>query len=887
MRQTPPKDIDGSLMNPVDTIPEDKANPSLTGYRRPKEARRVVILADHIAKRVITAGGVMVIGAILGILGYLVIQVLPLFREGTAAIAGKSTRPALWAKSAAAILDERHALAVEIGPGGEAMAYHPGTGEIVSQGSIAPPGAQVTSIGYDQSTGAIAVGLADGGVIQSAVDFRMETLEAGFDVSGLKPAGAGEWIGGGAVYSQTAQDQIRKVAVNIPAPITVKPAGGPAVVALAMASLREEGSRSDAVAALDGGGNLSLYLSRVKKNIMTGQVKTSVRLFHLPRPPETPSNPRLFITDNGAQVLLAGENGTLFRYNLADPEAAFLAETALLTPPGVKATAIAFLAGRQSLVVGASDGGVAIHYILPRPGAGPADGLKVVLARRLEPHMGAVIIVATAAAGKSFLTADSAGVWLRNGTSGRTLLRMDKSAAGPGAIRALAPAPGLGGALLAMDSGAVLRWNIHAPHPEASASAFFGGIWYEGYPGPSFTWQSSAATEDFEPKLSLVPLIFGTLKATFYSMLFAAPVALLAAVFTSEFLDKRLRAPMKTAMEMMASLPSVVLGFVAALILAPVVERYICQVMLAGLSIPLALVLGALLWQLLPPPLADRLSGGAKIFAMAAALLAGLGAAAILGGPFERWFFHEDFKRWLVDRNQGAAPFLIMLFLPLATAAVAMFRSRSGKTQAAALWPRGAKAGLAGLGGASVTMAAGAFLALAGAAAVQWLGFDPRDALLGQYVQRNTLIVGFAMGFAVIPIIYTLAEDALSAVPDHLRAASLGCGATVWQTAIWVVIPTAISGIFSALMIGMGRAVGETMIVVMAAGNTPVMEINVFSGLRALSANIAVETPEAVVGGTLYRTLFLSALALFLMTFIINTAAEMVRLSFRKRFSRL
>jgi phosphate transport system permease protein len=184
-------------------------------------------------------------------------------------------------------------------------------------------------------------------------------------------------------------------------------------------------------------------------------------------------------------------------------------------------------------------------------------------------------------------------------------------------------------------------------------------------------------------------------------------------------------------------------------------------------------------------------------------------------------------------------------------------------------------------------MAAGAFLALAGAAAVQWLGFDPRDALLGQYVQRNTLIVGFAMGFAVIPIIYTLAEDALSAVPDHLRAASLGCGATVWQTAIWVVIPTAISGIFSALMIGMGRAVGETMIVVMAAGNTPVMEINVFSGLRALSANIAVETPEAVVGGTLYRTLFLSALALFLMTFIINTAAEMVRLSFRKRFSRL
>jgi phosphate transport system permease protein len=88
-------------------------------------------------------------------------------------------------------------------------------------------------------------------------------------------------------------------------------------------------------------------------------------------------------------------------------------------------------------------------------------------------------------------------------------------------------------------------------------------------------------------------------------------------------------------------------------------------------------------------------------------------------------------------------------------------------------------------------------------------------------------------------------------------------------------------------MIGMGRAVGETMIVVMAAGNTPVMEWNIFNGLRALSANIAVELPEAVRDGTLYRMLFLAALSLFAMTFVVNTVAEIIRLRFRRRAASL
>jgi phosphate transport system permease protein len=99
-----------------------------------------------------------------------------------------------------------------------------------------------------------------------------------------------------------------------------------------------------------------------------------------------------------------------------------------------------------------------------------------------------------------------------------------------------------------------------------------------------------------------------------------------------------------------------------------------------------------------------------------------------------------------------------------------------------------------------------------------------------------------------------------------------------------IVVPTASAGIFSAVMIGLGRAVGETMIVVMATGNTPVMEWNIFSGMRTLSANIAVELPEAPQFSTLYRMLFLGALALFILTFTVNTVAEVMRQHLREKY---
>jgi phosphate transport system permease protein len=155
------------------------------------------------------------------------------------------------------------------------------------------------------------------------------------------------------------------------------------------------------------------------------------------------------------------------------------------------------------------------------------------------------------------------------------------------------------------------------------------------------------------------------------------------------------------------------------------------------------------------------------------------------------------------------------------------------------------------------------------------------------YDQRNALVVGVAMGFAVIPTIFSIAEDAIFSVPKHLTVGSLALGATLWQTMIRVVLLTASPGIFSAIMIGLGRAIGETMIVLMATGNTPVMDFSIFQGLRTLAANIAVEMPESAVDSTHYRVLFLAALVLFLFTFVFNTLAEIIRQRLREKYSSL
>jgi len=144
-----------------------------------------------------------------------------------------------------------------------------------------------------------------------------------------------------------------------------------------------------------------------------------------------------------------------------------------------------------------------------------------------------------------------------------------------------------------------------------------------------------------------------------------------------------------------------------------------------------------------------------------------------------------------------------------------------------------------------------------------------------QYDTRlNAFVGGIAMGIAAIPIIFTITEDALTAVPKTYYEASLALGASKWQTAFFVILPAATPGIFAAILLGIGRVFGETMIALMATGNAPLMGANPFESVRTLAATIGAEMAEVVFGDTHYNVLFLIGSLLFVFTFAINAIAE-------------
>lgn len=848
---------------------------------RRRVTRRSVLIADKVADWGIRIGGLSVIVAVFGIMVFLAQVVVPLFSGGS--LLGKQSFSI--GRSAedlvAGGLDENRTVAWTLARSGEIGFHHIASGRKLDVPSLDFGGKTATAFALSISGGQVAFGFADGTVRFGRIGVSAQVLTAEATPQGLAVIGP-DRTDGTAVFSPMQGEQVRKTALDIVLEPEQRIVDGHAIVAI---DYRTGGTVERPVktfVTVDEAGVPRLSIAETRMNLLTRQARTAISTVELPALPAGTRVARAIVSEKGDQVYVADPGGVVFRYDTRDAAAPKLAETRDLLPGSATLGTLGFLIGEQSLLVTGSDGSVSVYFRLARREAATTDGFHFVLAHSLPAHPAAVSGFAPSERGKMFVTADATGeVRLSHSTSQQTLVRMTGPAAPP---RVVAMAPREDAVLVVGADGGATVWHVSAPHPETTWGSIFGKVWYEGYDAPAYTWQSSSGTDSFEPKLSLVPLIFGTLKATVYALLFAVPIALLAAIYTSEFVSSKVRSTVKPAMEMMASLPSVVLGFIAALVLAPLVETFISSVLLGFFTLPFALLIGAFLWQLLPHGLALRLAGPPKLVLAFAALFLGLLAAAYGGPSFERLFFAGDVRAWANGDAGSGGPFTFLLLLPLAYLLVARLADR-GLAERLGLGqtPPGLRAGLIDGARWIATLAVAALVAAIVAAVLTRLGLDVRGGMVSTYVQRNTLVVGFAMGFAVIPIIYTIAEDALNSVPEHLRAASLACGATPWQTATRVILPTAMSGVFAAVMVGMGRAVGETMIVVMAAGNTPIMEWNIFSGLRALSANIAVELPEAVKDGTLYRTLFLAALTLFVMTFVVNTLAEIVRQRFRKR----
>ncbi|WP_241759542.1 phosphate ABC transporter permease subunit PstC [Pyxidicoccus parkwayensis] len=253
-----------------------------------------------------------------------------------------------------------------------------------------------------------------------------------------------------------------------------------------------------------------------------------------------------------------------------------------------------------------------------------------------------------------------------------------------------------------------------ARHEASLSKMFLPQVVRQGKPA-AFVWQPVSSV----PKVSMIPLFIGTLKTTIVSMVVAVPVGVFGALYAAEFAPRRLRELLKPVIELLAGIPSVVLGFFALMVMATVLQD-----------------------------------------------------------------------------------------------------------------------------------------------------------TFGLHTRLNALVAGVGLALAIVPVIFTVAEDSLTAVPRSYREASLALGATPWETAWKVVLPAAAPGILAACVLGFGRAIGETMIVLMASGNAAIVSASLGDSVRSLSATIAAEMGEVVVGSPHYSLLFFIGVQLFLFTFVLNMLAS-------------
>lgn len=755
------------------TMTQD-SQPARIDFNTPElqRKRRLRALKDRLTRWYVLVGGLAVLAAITLIFFYLAYVVLPLF-QGAELTSKQALQPA-WLKEEAGkplmiALEEQNLVGMRVSDQGQVLFFDTKTGEALERVDLPiPAGVQVSSIGTDQpGSSMVMVGLSNG----QALVFTH-------------------------TYKITYPDNKKTITPTIDYPYGKQP-----FVLDEQARVLEHVSASvngdTLLLAGSTGAHLQVIALTRSENMMTAEVTTEQTRIELPQMTETVKN--IFIDPRQQWLYVINGRATADVFSLRDKS--LNGRYTLAQSADTEVTATAQLVGGISLIIGDSHGGLA-QWFMARDPDGESRFKQI---RTFQLGTSPIVQIDAEERRKGFIALDAEGkLGVFHSTAHRTLL-VESVAQGPG-ILALSPRANR---IMIEEPGRLLPLKLHNPHPEVSFSALWGKVWYENYDAPKYVWQSTASNTDFEPKLSLSPLTFGTLKAAFYAMILAAPLAIAAAIYTAYFMAPGMRRKVKPVIELMEAMPTVILGFFAGLFLAPYLEGHLPGVFSLFLLMPVGILLAGFTWSRLPESIRLRVPDGWEAAILIPVILL-TGWFALGMSPYlESWLFGGDMRLWITND----------------------------------------------------------------------LGIT--------YDQRNALVVGIAMGFAVIPNIYSIAEDAVFSVPRSLTLGSLALGATPWQTLTRVVILTASPGIFSALMIGMGRAVGETMIVLMATGNTPVMEMNLFEGMRTLAANVAVEMPESEVGGSHYRVLFLAALVLLMFTFVMNTLAELIRQRLRKKYSSL
>ncbi|MDH5670104.1 MAG: hypothetical protein OEY86_19055, partial [Nitrospira sp.] len=461
------------------------------------DRRRIRTLTDWSTRSVITAGGIGIIACILGMCVFLVKEVIPLFQQPEATLNAPITlTPSQDPASSVAIVgvDEHRELAYVLR--GDMLEFVRLRGDDSRQPELSPQplfhNQAITAATRALGKGHyLALGTEDGHVLPVAIEFDQEFNDGERSISPL---------------------------VTVGEPISASPT--PQAI-LNMAYQREESTVR--IAALLQDGHLWLTTSEqtvgpdgvgdasITQVDLTAQVSGRITALSL---------------GSHAEALVVGTGeGRLYHFDIREPDQPVLVGNSQGSDTGEAITALTYLMGDQAFVVGGAAGKVTVWMpVREHPNSNVTEMKEV---HRFSPHANEVTDITISQRDKGFVTVDAAGeMRLHHSTSEQTLLYLDS---GQGTSRSVYFTPKADGLIGLTDSGRLIHYDVRNPHPEITWRTLFLPVWYESYDQPDLVWQSSSGSDDFEPKFSLTPLIFGTVKGTIYALLLAVPLAVLAA----------------------------------------------------------------------------------------------------------------------------------------------------------------------------------------------------------------------------------------------------------------------------------------------------------------------------------------------------------------------